>query len=66
MYGRAATIRVCPPCLPKSTAGGGSQRREAFILTVDGRCAAALAGLQATELFRQPLPKLRCHPLPFP
>ena len=22
MYGRAGTIRVCPPCLPKSTAGG--------------------------------------------
>ncbi len=36
-WGRAGTICVCPPCLPKSAAGGGSQWREAFILTIDGR-----------------------------
>jgi len=36
VYGRAGTICVCPPCLPKSAAGGGSQWREAFILTIDG------------------------------
>ena len=32
----AGAICACPPCLPKSAAGGGSQRREAFILTIDG------------------------------
>ena len=36
MYGRAGTACVYPPCLPKSAAGGGSQWREAFILTIDG------------------------------
>jgi len=36
VYGRAGAICVCPPCLPKSAAGGGSQWREAFILTIDG------------------------------
>lgn len=35
-WGRAGTICVFPPCLPKSAAGGGSQWREAFILTIDG------------------------------
>ena len=32
----AGRHRLCPPCLPKSAAGGGSQWREAFILTIDG------------------------------
>ena len=32
----AGAICACPPCLPKSAAGGGSQWREAFILTIDG------------------------------
>ena len=36
MYRRADTSCACPPCLPKSAAGGGSQWREAFILTIDG------------------------------
>jgi len=36
VYGRAGTACACPPCLPKSAAGGGSQWREAFILTIDG------------------------------
>ena len=35
-WGRAGAICACPPCLPKSAAGGGSQWREAFILTIDG------------------------------
>jgi len=34
---RAGTACACPPCLPKSAVGGGSQWREAFILTIDGR-----------------------------
>ena len=33
-------------------------------MTPGGCCATALANLQATEQFRQPLPKLRCQPLP--
>ena len=32
----AGAICACPPCLPKSAAGGGGQWREAFILTIDG------------------------------
>ena len=36
-WGQAGTACVCPPCPPKSAAGGGSQWREAFILTIDGR-----------------------------
>ena len=32
----AGAICACPPCLPKSAAGGSSQWREAFILTIDG------------------------------
>ena len=32
----AGAICACPPCLPKSATGGGSQWREAFILTIDG------------------------------
>ena len=33
---RAGTVCACPPCLPNSETGGGSQWREAFILTIDG------------------------------
>lgn len=33
---RVGTICACPPCLSNNVAGGGSQWREAFILTIDG------------------------------
>ena len=33
---RAGTVCACPPCLPNSETGDGSQWRKAFILTIDG------------------------------